>query len=148
MPGVPYHGFTWDEIGNEEWRLVPGFPNYEVSALGQVRNANTRNVLKPLRGPAGRPQVCLTGRARRFIHQLVCEAFWGPRPEGYTVDHLDGDRLNNRAENLEWCSRAENIQRHVDRMRVVIKNSPPRRARRDLSTDELVQELERERMGL
>src|SRR5690606_24723550 len=51
-------------------------------------------------------------RRRIFAHRLICEAFHGAAPfPGATVDHLDGDRRNNRPENLEWVSRSENTRR-------------------------------------
>jgi hypothetical protein len=44
-----------------------------------------------------------------YVHRLVCEAFNGPPPfEGALVRHLDGDRLNNLAENLAWGTHADN----------------------------------------
>lgn len=44
------------------------------------------------------------------VHVLVAEAFIGPRPEKFDVNHKDKNRANNRVENLEYCSRAENIR--------------------------------------
>jgi hypothetical protein len=44
-----------------------------------------------------------------WVHQLVCEAFHGPRPTSeHQVRHLDGNRLNNHATNLAWGTREEN----------------------------------------
>jgi hypothetical protein len=44
------------------------------------------------------------------IHQLVCEAFHGPKPfEKAVVIHIDEDGLNNRAENLKWGTQKENL---------------------------------------
>jgi hypothetical protein len=50
------------------------------------------------RGTNGRPRV----------HQMVAEAFHGPRPDGYHTRHLNGDRLDNRAENLTYGTPLEN----------------------------------------
>lgn len=47
----------------------------------------------------------------KYIHGLVAEAFLGPRPEGYQVDHKDGNRSNNHISNLEYVTAKENIKR-------------------------------------
>ena len=43
-----------------------------------------------------------------YVHHLVAEAFHGPRPNGYVVDHKDENKLNNHATNLQYISRSEN----------------------------------------
>lgn len=46
----------------------------------------------------------------RKVHQLVCEAFHGPKPfPEAVVIHLDEDALNNRPENLKWGTQKENL---------------------------------------
>jgi hypothetical protein len=47
-------------------------------------------------------------QVNRKVHQLVCEAFNGARPEGAITRHLDGDRTNNVPENLAWGTCTEN----------------------------------------
>lgn len=49
------------------------------------------------------------GKAGSSVHSLVATAFWGPRPEGQEVRHLDGNPKNNRADNLAYGTRTENI---------------------------------------
>ena len=59
----------------------------------------------------GYPTVNLSdgvGKRRWYVHRLVLEAFVGPRPEGMACRHLDGDRANNRVENLAWGTYSEN----------------------------------------
>jgi len=46
--------------------------------------------------------------AQRSIHALVAEAFLGPRPDGYEINHMDGLKTNNRPENLEYTTRQGN----------------------------------------
>lgn len=46
----------------------------------------------------------------RTVHSLVAEAFLGPRPEGYDIDHIDGNKTNNTAENLRYVTHTENMR--------------------------------------
>jgi hypothetical protein len=69
--------------------------------------------LKPQRDRDGYLEVrpYHNGRARtRRVHQLVCEAFHGERPSPeHEVRHLNGERTDNRASNLRWGTKAENV---------------------------------------
>lgn len=117
---------------NEEWRVAPGFPDYEVSSLGRVRRVTEGG---PNTWP-GRILVCRrdthgyrfsqTGKretTKRFwVHLLVAEAFHGPRPEGMVADHINRDRGDNRAENLRWVTRSQNV-RHGSEVAVSKFNS-------------------------
>lgn len=100
--------------GAEEWRVIPFAPAYEVSSFGRVRRAVTGRALKPRSDRHGyvrtNLQITPGGPAStRLIHQLVCEAFHGPKPSPkHSVAHNDGDRTNNRAENLRWATASEN----------------------------------------
>ena len=49
-------------------------------------------------------------RTTTCIHRMVLEAFIGPRPDGMECRHLDGNKYNNRLENLAWGSHTENMQ--------------------------------------
>lgn len=116
----------------EEWRPLSEFPEYAVSNLGRVmrvkgcRGARAGRVLKQRLNRDGYPCVTVQSNNRRsrksyLVNRLVCEAFNGPAPEGdYHAAHADGDRANNRLENLRWASRAENEadkELHGTRMR-------------------------------
>lgn len=46
----------------------------------------------------------------RWVHRLVCEAFYGIRPEGCWVNHKDGNKANNKLENLEYVTYSENAR--------------------------------------
>lgn len=49
-------------------------------------------------------------RRTLYLHRLVAEAFLGMPPYSNEVNHLDGDKTNNRLENLEWVTHSENHQ--------------------------------------
>lgn len=94
----------------EVWRIVDGHADYLVSSMGRVRH---RRVGAPiLKGDIDRYgyQRVLLNKKRRKVHRLVCEAFHGLPKVGQEVRHLDGDRSNNRADNLAWGTRSENVQ--------------------------------------
>lgn len=98
----------------EEWRPVPGFPGYEVSNLGRVlsRKYKRPRVMASAPNSSGYRHVTLfrEGRGKTFkVHGLVAAVFIGPRPDGHEVRHLDGDRLNNRLENLAYGTHSENM---------------------------------------
>lgn len=93
------------------WRYIKGFEGrYEVSEAGRVRNSVTGRVLKPVPSTNGYLRVAL-GRAHinRLVHRLVAQAFCEGYAEHLDVNHRNGIRSDNRAENLEWVTRSENI---------------------------------------
>jgi hypothetical protein len=119
-----------DERPSVEWRIIPDFPNYEVSSVGQVRRRVRWQHL-----PAGRPLVHCWWRRKRtkrdgsvtvaerpcvmfyvakqrrnlMVHQLVAAAFLGPRPSAkHQVAHNDGNPKNNSVRNLRWALQASN----------------------------------------
>ena len=52
-----------------------------------------------------------------YVHKLVAEAFLGPRPDGHVIDHIDGNHLNNRADNLRYITQKENINTSIAQKR-------------------------------
>jgi len=102
----------------EEWKTIPGHPDYEVSSIGEIKSLFFKNgavrkkrgeaiLLKPYLTPYGYFTVSLKGKAER-IHRLVLEAFIGPCPDGMEGCHGDGNPKNNRLDNLRWATKKEN----------------------------------------
>lgn len=105
---------------NETWKSLKGIvengDNYEVSTYGRVRNFITGRVLKPGSLRKGYQGVRLSkdGTTKNYtVHRLVALAFI-PNPEGKPeVNHINGnEKNNNRVDNLEWVTSAEN-KRHA-----------------------------------
>lgn len=98
----------------EYYLTIPGFENYEVSNLGNVRNKRTGRILiQMLNKEGGYYRVNLAGR-HHYVHRLVAMAFFDEDITGKDVNHIDGDHWNNHLSNLEIVTRKENIQHAWD----------------------------------
>lgn len=96
---------------SERWKKISGFESYEVSDLGRIRNAEKLNILKPHKQNRGYFRVQLSHGGKRIaklVHRLVALEFVGPCEKGKQCAHLDGNRTNNRADNLAWVTQSEN----------------------------------------
>lgn len=117
----------------EIWRPIKGLEGeYEASNFGRVRSLD-RFVKNPGNPNGGYIQhgrlltVCTAKngyrvvnvgkrRATQYVHRLVATAFIGEIPHGMTINHKDGDKGNNRVENLEIVTYSEN---HLHAFRVL-----------------------------
>lgn len=97
-----------------EYKPIPGFSHYLVSGAGEIINVNTGNKLKGTADKAGYIRVCLIDdlgkRATPNIHRIVAEAFCPGREPETEVNHIDGDKSNNSADNLEWVPHSVNLK--------------------------------------
>lgn len=98
-----------------KWRPVPGSLIHYVSSDGRLYSERLRRELRPCVLGNGYAYVCLRNGKPSTVHSLVLGAFIGPRPTGMETRHLDGNKLNNKIENLAYGTSAENsadIKRH------------------------------------
>lgn len=107
----------------EKWKDIHGYEGiYAISNEGRVFSYRTNKILKPGIVKRGylRVTLCTNGKEKYvYIHRLVADAFVKGYEEGKEVNHKDGNVKNNKAENLEWVSRSENIihsYKHLNRV--------------------------------
>ena len=128
----------------EMWKDIKGYEgSYQVSNLGNVKSLNRRWVKKEefLTQSLTKDGYCKVrlfnkskGKTAR-VHRLVAEAFIPNSKNKPTVNHKDGNKLNNKVDNLEWLDRHEQLK-HAYKLGLKEKV----KARRKL-TDEEVREI-------
>lgn len=103
----------------EIWIPILGFKNYEVSNLGRVMSfkCHRQMLLKPTLNAYGYRRVYLPYKDSQKcigVASLVLLTFVGPRPENMTVSHLDGNRTNDRLDNLKYKTQKDNLNRREE----------------------------------
>lgn len=95
----------------EIWKDIPGYVGlYKVSNYGRVKSIKKQLVLKICGSGNRYKTVALCNGMRKTfrLHRLVAAAFI-PNPDNKPcIDHIDGDRTNNHADNLRWVTVKEN----------------------------------------
>ena len=123
-----------NQFVNEEWRDIPGYESiYQASNLGRIRTAPNKTTYTNRHGERHWKTRILKGRGNNkttgkrvslwkngtqkdwLVARLVAITFLGqPVGENNTVNHINGNRLDNRIENLEWLSLKKNIEHAFD----------------------------------
>lgn len=99
----------------EIWKNIKGYEGlYQVSSDGRVKSLkwNKERILKPGIRKGGYLQVALCAGGKQkslMVHRLVCEAFHDNPENKPEVNHINEIKTDNRACNLEWCTRIENM---------------------------------------
>ena len=101
-------GASIEELEGEEWKTLFFNGGYEISNLGRLRNKKTKVISKGTITKNGYVNVSVDNQNYR-LHRLVLQT-WCPNEnyEELTVDHINGNRSDNRLENLRWATQEEN----------------------------------------
>ena len=106
----------------EIWKKANGYSNYEVSNLGRIKTFNWKgsgreSILKPALDKSGYLRTVLkddNGISKTIkVHRVILNTF-KPTNKILEVNHINGIKNDNRIENLEWCTRKENIQHCIN----------------------------------
>jgi hypothetical protein len=126
----------------EIWKDIKGYEGlYQVSNLGRVKSLERtvskkdgsmqhrkERILKLVTRPNGYLQVNLcngSGKKAFKVHRLVCVAFHENPENKPCVNHIDENKTNNTASNLEWCTVKENINHGTHNARMAKAKSKP-----------------------
>ena len=100
----------------ETWKKLADYPSYEVSELGEIRDAETHC---PIKARVNSHGYCIFGIRKGIkgsnqkiltVHREVARAFI-PNPYDLPqINHIDGNKTNNHVSNLEWCTQQENMK--------------------------------------
>ena len=102
-------------IDGEDWKTIPDYPAYEASTTGRIRNLDKMNVLNPF-DHCGYLTVGLMRdgvNCQCRVHIMIASTFITKDEGRIWVNHKDGNKHNNKADNLEWVTPAENTQHAV-----------------------------------
>ena len=123
---------AWTTLDGEEWK--PTIGGYAISSFGRIRT-QTDVEYTPHPRQDGQCSVKIQGKDY-LVHILVAQTFLPPPQEGQTeINHKDLDPSNNCVDNLEWCSKSENIKHsyatNVNRASSATRTSKPVKGRKD-----------------
>ena len=119
-------------MNKEIWKDIPGYEGlYQASNLGRIRSLNHKTLQTNIYGTGGKALIEYKGKILKgwiqntgyltvslknkkySVHRLIAITFI-PNPNNYPIiNHKDGNKLNNKVENLEWCTYKHNLMEAI-----------------------------------
>lgn len=127
--------------------VIQGYPNYYVTDSGDIYSRNYKNTgrikkMVPRKNTNGYYQIPISnGKTRKdiIVHRIVAETFI-PNPDNKPeVNHINGNKADNRVENLEWVTRSENMRHRYRTLKY--KGSLYNRFGKDNPTSKIIQQI-------
>jgi hypothetical protein len=101
---------------DETWKRVKGYKKYKISTYGNIKNKHNK-ILSLTQDKRGYLKTGLrngTDLKTCYIHTLMAKTFLGKKDDGTVVNHKDGNKSNNKLDNLEVITQSENVQHAYD----------------------------------
>lgn len=92
------------------WKPIPGIEGFEASDEGHIRNTKTQKQLNESFINTGYLTVSCQKSGQFLVHRLVAMAFHPTEDFTKQVNHINGIKVDNRPENLEWMSLGDNVR--------------------------------------
>lgn len=97
----------------KRFKVIPRYPDYLANKNGQIYSLVKNRLLNPSnRGKYYSVELRIKKGIykKESVHTLILETFVGSRPNNFCCNHKNGNKLDNRVENLEWCSNSQNLK--------------------------------------
>jgi hypothetical protein len=98
----------------EVWKDISGYEGlYQASNLGRIKRLKNNLIFKNVKNHHGYYHVTLTKNKKqqtKDVHRMIAITFLPKNNNKNYINHKDCNKLNNKIENLEWCTSSENIQ--------------------------------------
>lgn len=107
----------------EIWKDIPGYEEkYQISNLGNIRSKKNHKILKSQINKKNGYVYFNMYKNKKYknvrVHRLVAEVFLKNEYNKPFVNHKDGNKINNKIDNLEWCTQKENVNHAIEVLKV------------------------------
>lgn len=97
-----------------KYSVINGFPMYVACSDGYVINVKNGKILYGNKKKTGYKEVAMKDKNgkthHKLIHRIIANCFCDKASSDDEVNHIDGDKSNNKADNLEWVSHGYNLK--------------------------------------